>query len=104
MIDPHDIAQRLSTYLGAPIARMSVLASGWETTVFEFTLEAVSKRFPSIPVGIPMVLRFYQGSAADAKGNRERITIERLFAEPRAAYLHAHFAAPGCYAARIERA
>lgn len=31
-------------------------------------------------------------------------TIAKLFAGPRAAYLHAHFAAPGCYAARIERA
>jgi len=30
--------------------------------------------------------------------------IEGLFADPRAAYLHVHFAAPGCYAARIERA
>jgi len=30
--------------------------------------------------------------------------IERLFAEPRAAYLHVHYAAPGCYAARVERA
>jgi hypothetical protein len=30
--------------------------------------------------------------------------IARQFADPRAAYLHAHFAAPGCYAARIERA
>jgi hypothetical protein len=30
--------------------------------------------------------------------------IERLFANARAAYLHVHFAAPGCYAARIERA
>jgi hypothetical protein len=30
--------------------------------------------------------------------------IERLLAEPRAAYLHIHFAAPGCYAARVERA
>jgi hypothetical protein len=30
--------------------------------------------------------------------------IERLFANPRARYLHVHFAAPGCYAARIERA
>jgi hypothetical protein len=30
--------------------------------------------------------------------------IERLFAEPRAAYLHVHFAAPGCYAARVDRA
>jgi uncharacterized protein DUF1203 len=30
--------------------------------------------------------------------------IERLFANARAAYLHIHFAAPGCYAARVERA
>jgi Protein of unknown function (DUF1203) len=30
--------------------------------------------------------------------------IERLLADPRAAYLHVHFAAPGCYAACVERA
>ncbi|HWP15438.1 MAG TPA: DUF1203 domain-containing protein, partial [Xanthobacteraceae bacterium] len=30
--------------------------------------------------------------------------IERLLALPSAAYLHVHFAAPGCYAARIDRA
>jgi Protein of unknown function (DUF1203) len=30
--------------------------------------------------------------------------IARLFADPRTSYLHVHFAAPGCYAARIERA
>jgi hypothetical protein len=30
--------------------------------------------------------------------------IERLFADQRAAYLHIHYAAPGCYAARIDRA
>jgi Protein of unknown function (DUF1203) len=30
--------------------------------------------------------------------------IERLLTNPRAAYLHVHFAAPGCYAARVERA
>lgn len=29
--------------------------------------------------------------------------IEKLFRLPHADYLHAHFAAPGCYAARIER-
>jgi aminoglycoside phosphotransferase (APT) family kinase protein len=80
MLDPRDIAQRLSAYLDAPIARLSILASGWETTVFEFTLEAASKSCASIPVGIPMVLRFYQGSAADAKGAREHTTIDRLFA------------------------
>jgi Protein of unknown function (DUF1203) len=30
--------------------------------------------------------------------------IERLLAMPQAAYLHIHFAAPGCYAARVDRA
>jgi hypothetical protein len=29
--------------------------------------------------------------------------IERQLAEPRAQYLHIHFAAPGCYAAKVER-
>ena len=31
-------------------------------------------------------------------------TIERMLADPGVAYLHAHNAKPGCYAARIERA
>jgi hypothetical protein len=30
--------------------------------------------------------------------------IERQFANPRTAYLHVHFAAPGCYAASVARA
>ncbi len=30
--------------------------------------------------------------------------IEKLFTDPRTVYLHVHFAAPGCYAARVERA
>jgi hypothetical protein len=30
--------------------------------------------------------------------------IARLFADDRAAYLHVHYARPGCYAARVERA
>jgi hypothetical protein len=30
--------------------------------------------------------------------------IERLFADARAAYLYIHFASPGCYAARVDRA
>jgi hypothetical protein len=33
----------------------------------------------------------------------ERV-VAALFTEPKAAYLHVHFARPGCYAARIERA
>jgi hypothetical protein len=38
------------------------------------------------------------------EGARLEEAIARLFADARAAYLHVHFAAPGCYAARIERA
>jgi len=37
-------------------------------------------------------------------GVKLEAAIERLLADPRAAYLHVHFAAPGCYAARVERA
>ena len=29
--------------------------------------------------------------------------VEQLFEDARAAYLHVHFARPGCYAARVER-
>jgi len=36
-------------------------------------------------------------------GQQVESAIERLLAIPSAAYLHIHFAAPGCYAARVER-
>lgn len=39
-----------------------------------------------------------------ADGQELEGAIGRLFGDPRAAYLHVHFAAPGCYAARVERA
>jgi hypothetical protein len=38
------------------------------------------------------------------EGEKIEDAIARLFANPRAAYLHVHFASPGCYAARIDRA
>ena len=37
-------------------------------------------------------------------GDQLEAAIERLFADLRAAYLHVHYAAPGCYAAPIDRA
>ena len=37
-------------------------------------------------------------------GHQLEQAVERLLANPDAAYLHVHFAAPGCYAARVERA
>jgi hypothetical protein len=38
-----------------------------------------------------------------AEGDAQRAVIERLLAGPHVAYLQAHYARPGCYAARIER-
>jgi hypothetical protein len=38
------------------------------------------------------------------EGRELETAIGRLFADPRAAYLHVHYAAPGCYAARVDRA
>jgi hypothetical protein len=37
------------------------------------------------------------------EGRDLEAAIERLFTNPNAAYLHIHYAAPGCYAARVER-
>ncbi|MEO6581271.1 MAG: DUF1203 domain-containing protein [Sphingomicrobium sp.] len=47
------------------------------------------------------------GSMIDAdvaEGHNAHPVIERLFADPEVAYIHAHYAKPGCYAARIDRA
>jgi Protein of unknown function (DUF1203) len=39
-----------------------------------------------------------------ADGRELEAAIDELLAPSNAAYLHVHFAAPGCYAARVERA
>ncbi len=42
---------------------------------------------------------------ADLTSGREvDAAIERLLENPATAYIHAHYARPGCYAARIDRA
>ena len=42
--------------------------------------------------------------AADlAEGDTIAKTIEALFADPRTAYIQAHYAKPGCFAARVDR-
>lgn len=47
--------------------------------------------------GMMLGWELVDGSALDG-------AIERLFADPRTAYQHLHYAAPGCYAARVDRA
>jgi hypothetical protein len=47
-----------------------------------------------------------EGSMIDAdvvEGREAEPLIERLLGNPQVAYIHAHYAKPGCYAARIER-
>jgi hypothetical protein len=44
-------------------------------------------------------------NAADVvEGNELEAPLEALLADARTAYVHLHFAKPGCYAARVERA
>ena len=38
------------------------------------------------------------------EGHESEVLIERFFRDPTVAYIHAHYARRGCYAARIERA
>jgi hypothetical protein len=42
--------------------------------------------------------------AALTDGRELEGAIGRLFTDPKAVYLHVHYAAPGCYAARVDRA
>jgi hypothetical protein len=56
-----------------------------------------------------LALRSFDGDAMMVgwelvDGRELERAIGRLFAEPRSLYLHVHYAAPGCYAARIDRA
>lgn len=80
MLTPQRFEQQLAAWLETGVAGLRVLASGWETTVFEFALTSRSPRCPSIPVGLPLVLRFYQSADAREKGAREFQTLDRLAA------------------------
>ncbi len=76
-----EIGERLTKYLGAPVATCKVLASGWETTVFEFVLDSGASA-AKLPVGRPLALRFYQSKDGASKGARE-FQILSLLADTR---------------------
>ena len=68
----------------------------------------VVDRIPEVLRIRPISLRAFDaaGMMADAElvqGVDLEAAIGRLFAQPEVAYLHAHYATRGCYAARIDR-
>jgi aminoglycoside phosphotransferase (APT) family kinase protein len=74
------VSRQLGRYLDAAVAHLNVLASGWETTIFEFALASRSPRLPALAPGEPLVLRCYDGPGADDKGWREARTMRALTA------------------------
>lgn len=88
MAEAIQVQTRLRDYLGTELERFRVLASGWETTVFEFGIRSAATR-TELPPGRPLVLRFYHGPEAAIKGGREYQVIKRLAA--------AHFPVPAPY-------
>ncbi len=79
-VEVHVIRPRLGAYLGAEIALIAVLGSGWETTIYEFTIGARSSRMPNLPIHSPLVLRLYDGARPEDKAAREGATLSWLAA------------------------
>ena len=88
MAEAIQVQSRLRDYLGTDVERFRVLASGWETTVFEFAIGSAANR-AQLPPGRLLVLRFYHGPEAAAKGAREYSVMQRLEA--------VHFPVPAPY-------
>jgi aminoglycoside phosphotransferase (APT) family kinase protein len=78
-IETSELKTRLTDYLGSAVSRLGLLASGWETTVYEFAVERSVPRF-RLPGSTPLVLRFYDGGGAEDKGTREYRSMRQLSA------------------------
>jgi aminoglycoside phosphotransferase (APT) family kinase protein len=76
--DAAEVSRRLAAYLETPLDGLRVLASGWETTIFEFTPARRSPRLPEAESGRRLVLRCYAGTRAADKGGRESRVIAAL--------------------------
>jgi aminoglycoside phosphotransferase (APT) family kinase protein len=76
--EPQPLAAALSLYLGAGVENLRALASGWETTLYEFELSGQSAMLPGVWAGVPLVLRFYPSVEAADKGALEYRTLSHL--------------------------
>lgn len=80
-----------------------------------FVREGAQRRYEGAPGGVPALLRsrtlsvrafdaaHFMVDAGVVDGRELETLVGRLLEDPRAAYLHAHYAGRGCFAARIER-
>jgi aminoglycoside phosphotransferase (APT) family kinase protein len=75
-----EVGRRLVAYLGVALTDLRILASGWETIIFEFAPAARTPRLPEVAAGQTLVLRCYEGPFADEKGRRESRTMTALSA------------------------
>jgi hypothetical protein len=86
-------------------ASHAIFVREWAETPYRATDEV-----PDVLRIRPISLRAFDasGDMVDADlviaGGDLEPTVERLLANPEAAYIHAHYAKRGCYAARIDRA
>jgi len=85
-------------------ASHAIVVREWAETPFQAQNET-----PEVLWIRPISLRAFDASGdmvdADLTGGGDlKPAIERLLANPEAAYIHAHYAKRGCYAARIDRA
>ncbi|HVB82122.1 MAG TPA: aminoglycoside phosphotransferase family protein [Candidatus Binataceae bacterium] len=78
--EPEILATALSAYLGTGVEHLRVLASGWETTLYEFELRRRTELLPGVAAGAPLVLRFYPSVEAADKGALEYRVISHLAA------------------------
>lgn len=78
LAEPETLAAALSLYLGAAVEHLHVLASGWETTLYEFRLRARTELLPGAEAGTPLVLRFYPSVESAGKAALEYRTISYL--------------------------
>jgi Protein of unknown function (DUF1203) len=105
----HGEALLLLNYLHQPAdtpyrASHAIFVREWAETPYRATDET-----PEVLWIRPISLRAFdeKGEMIDADltgGGDLKPAIERLFANGAAAYIHAHYAKRGCYAARIDRA
>ncbi|HLH75699.1 MAG TPA: phosphotransferase [Candidatus Binataceae bacterium] len=74
-----NLANGLAEYLGLRPVEFSLLAGGWETIIYQFSLPA-GAHHDALPASQPLVLRCYQGALALRKGAREYAALKALSA------------------------